>query len=90
MHAALGDPRGALACAQRAAADAPNCFESRYALAIALIDGGRAAEAEPHLHWCLQQRPNDSTLERRWKEALNVRLDQQHESMSRRADQQRY
>ena len=76
LHAALGDPRRALDCAENAASAAPQNFEARHALAVALLDAGRPAEAEPHLHWCLQQRPNDARVGTQWKTALKGRLDQ--------------
>jgi tetratricopeptide (TPR) repeat protein len=90
LHAALGDSRRALACAKSAVTNAPSSFDGRYALALALIEQRRFAEAETHLRWCLQQRPNDAGAETRWKEALKGRLDEPRETATREADRQRH
>jgi tetratricopeptide (TPR) repeat protein len=89
LHAALGDSRRALACANNAVKNSPSNFDGRYALAIALIEQGQFAEAETHLRWCLQQRPNHAGVEARWKEAVKGRLDERRETATREADRQR-
>jgi O-antigen ligase/tetratricopeptide (TPR) repeat protein len=90
LRAALGDWRRALQCAKNSVASAPSGLEGRQALAVALMEQGQFAEAEKHLRFCLQQRPDDAALQTRWKEALKGRLSQEHETAGRRADPQHY
>ncbi len=78
MYAQLGEADLALACAREAAERDPNSYNVRYALAMRLLDQERFAEAETHLYWCLQRRPNDSNLEKRWKLAMKNKLDGPH------------
>jgi O-antigen ligase/tetratricopeptide (TPR) repeat protein len=65
----------AVACARRAVRCDPNEYDVRYEAALCLIDARELAEAEPHVQWCLERRPDDRALVRRFKEALRDRLD---------------
>jgi len=84
FHAAIGDAARAFECAKSAVASNPDSFEARYGLGLTLLEQGRPDEAEPHLRWCLQQRPNDARAEAKWKEAFKGRLDQQPETAAHR------
>jgi O-antigen ligase/tetratricopeptide (TPR) repeat protein len=86
LYASIGDAVRAAECAKSAAASDPQSFEARYGLGLTLMAQGQPAEAEPHLRWCLQRRPNDSGVEAKWKEALKGRLDEHRETATRRAD----
>jgi tetratricopeptide (TPR) repeat protein len=88
-YAAIGDSIRAAECAQSAVASDPQNFEARYGLGLTLLADGRPAEAEPHLRWCRERRPNDSGVETKWKEAFKGRLDGQPETATRRADPRR-
>ncbi len=85
-YATIGDSVRAAECAHSAVASDPQSFEARYGLGLTLMAHGRPAEAEPHLRWCLQRRPNDSGVEAKWKEAFKGRLDGKRETAARRAD----
>jgi hypothetical protein len=85
-YGAIGDSVRAGQCAQSAVASDPQSFEARYGLGLMLLTHGRPSEAEPHLRWCVQRRPNDSGVEAKWKEALKGRLDAQPETAARRTD----
>ncbi|MCR4412028.1 MAG: O-antigen ligase family protein [Thermoguttaceae bacterium] len=70
----LADARAA-DCARRAVRCDPNQYDARHEAALCLIDARELAEAEPHVQWCLQRRPDDRTLVRRFQEALRESLD---------------
>jgi tetratricopeptide (TPR) repeat protein len=52
----------ALNCLEQAYRAGPSYYEARYALAKALMNAGRFAEAEPHVRWCLARRPENKSL----------------------------
>jgi tetratricopeptide (TPR) repeat protein len=72
----LDDGEGALVCARNACVCAPDLFDARYGLALSLVELGKGREAEPHLQWCLQRRPDQPSLQKLFKDALEQRLDQ--------------
>jgi len=53
----------ALDCARNAFARNPNDYNVRHAMALRLADQQQFAEAETHVDWCLQRRPNDKRLQ---------------------------
>ena len=75
VYAQLQETEQALACAREAARLSPNAFKVRYTLAMRLLDHHQYAEAETHLYWCLQRKPNDAGLEERWKLAMKNKSD---------------
>jgi len=78
LYAELYDAPQALDCARSALACDPNSYEVRYALASCLIEQELFDEAEPHLRWCLQRKPDSAELESKFKAALKGRLDRPH------------
>jgi O-antigen ligase/tetratricopeptide (TPR) repeat protein len=84
MYARLDEHELALACAREAAQRDPNSFDVQYALAMRLLDQSEFVEAERILYWCLQRRPNDASLENRWKLALKHKLDNPHHAGARK------
>ncbi|MGD0900269.1 MAG: tetratricopeptide repeat protein, partial [Thermoguttaceae bacterium] len=58
----MGDREGELQAAEKAARADPSHFPARYEAARCLVAAGRYADAQPHLSWCLQRRPNDGRL----------------------------
>jgi tetratricopeptide (TPR) repeat protein len=83
-YGAMARTDRALECGRRAMKCSPNNYDVRYQLALTLIDRQEFAEAERHLQWCLQRKPDERRLERRLKEALRGRLDQESGVMSDR------
>ena len=75
LHTQLNNGPRALECARRALECNRNNYRVHYQLALCLMDQGLFAEAESHLHWCLQRSPGDKLLEIRLKEALKGKLD---------------
>jgi tetratricopeptide (TPR) repeat protein len=60
-----GKVDASVCCAEKAFRLAPNNYDVRYALAIALIDAGRFDDAQAHFRWCLRRKPQQRKL-RRW------------------------
>jgi tetratricopeptide (TPR) repeat protein len=58
----MGDRSGELEAVERAARADPSQFPARYEAARCLVAAARYADAQPHLNWCLQRRPNDARL----------------------------
>jgi O-antigen ligase/tetratricopeptide (TPR) repeat protein len=75
LHTLLNDGPRALQCARRALECDRNNYRAHYQLALCLMDKGLFAEAESHLHWCLQRKSGDGSLEDKLKQALKGRLD---------------
>ena len=46
-------------------------------LALRLVDQGLLAEAESHLRWCLQQKPDDAALRKSYQQTLAKRFDRE-------------
>lgn len=86
FYAANQDGDRAFECAKNAVASDPNDFAARYGFGLALLEQGQPEEAESHLRWCLQRRPNDAAAEAKWKEAIRRRLDREHETATRKND----
>ena len=89
LHAAAGDAMQALASARKAYACDPNHYDVRRALGLCLVRARLFAEAEPHLYWCLQRKPEDRSLENEYREALKGRLDGGGSTAAREADDRR-
>jgi hypothetical protein len=77
LHVELGDGVRALECARQAQASRPSAYETRRTLALRLVDQGLLAEAETHLRWCLEQRPDDKLLRKSYEQMLANRLDRE-------------
>jgi tetratricopeptide (TPR) repeat protein len=75
LYTQLNNGPQALKCARRALECDQNNYQAHYQLAACLLDQTLFAEAETHLHWCLQRAPNDKSVEIKLKEALKGRLD---------------
>ena len=75
VYLQLNEATHALDCARHAVKSDPNNYPARYELAACLIEQKEFAEAETHLHWCLQRSPNDRAAETKLKQALQGRLD---------------
>ena len=88
-YAALHDGPQALRCAQTAFACDPNNYDVRYALSLCLIERKSFAEAQQHLSWCLKRRPEDRSLEQRYREALRGRLDSRGQTAAREGEGRR-
>ena len=86
FYAANQEGDRAFECAKNAVASDPNDFAARYGFGLALLEQGQPEEAESHLRWCLQRRPNDAAAEAKWKEAIRRRLDREHETATRKND----
>jgi O-antigen ligase/tetratricopeptide (TPR) repeat protein len=89
LHAALGDTPGALGRARNAYACDPNSYDVRSALGMCLLRDKRFAEAESHLYWCLQRRPEDRSVQNQYREALKGRLDQGGSTAAREGEGRR-
>jgi thioredoxin-like negative regulator of GroEL len=71
----LNEGPRALQCARSAIKSDPGNYQARYELALRLMERQQFAEAESHLHWCLQRTPDRQILQAKLKEALRGRLD---------------
>lgn len=77
LYVEMRDGQRALECARGAQASLPSAFETRRALALRLVDQGLLAEAESHLRWCLQQKPDDAALRKSYQQTLAKRFDRE-------------
>jgi predicted Zn-dependent protease len=59
----VGAPEAAAECARRALRCAPDHKKTRMFCCAALCAAGLYEEAEPHIRWCLQRSPGDTTLQ---------------------------
>jgi len=75
LYAQLNEGPRALQCARSAIKSDPGNYQARYELALRLIERQQFAEAESHLHWCLQRTPDEQSVQAKLKEALRGRLD---------------
>jgi O-antigen ligase len=77
LRSQLGDDARALRCARNAVQCDSGNYEAHCRLASCLLSQRLFAEAESHLRWCLQRRPDDQGLEAALREAVKGRLDSQ-------------
>jgi len=84
-YRSLNNPAAALECVRRAAAIRPNDYEVRFALGVSLVEQRKFEEAETHLDWCAQRRPDDPQLKAVLAGAVRARV----EAQSRRVDRNR-
>jgi len=64
VHEFLGDSEPALDCLEHAVALAPKDFPKRRKLGRQLLKHQQFARAQQHLRWCVEQMPNDESLQR--------------------------
>jgi O-antigen ligase/tetratricopeptide (TPR) repeat protein len=77
LYRDLGNPADARRCAGSAqACGGAGEYEARYGQALCLIELGQFAEADRHLQWCLQRKPDSASLRDLAKQVLRKRLDQ--------------
>jgi O-antigen ligase/tetratricopeptide (TPR) repeat protein len=74
VHVDMHDDAGGLACAEEAFGCNPHDFRARYKLGCLLADQGRLAEAEEHLDWCYQRRPDQIPLKNRLMEIRTIKF----------------
>ncbi len=86
LHTQLNNGPQALQCARRALECDQNNYRAHYQLALCLLDQGLFAEAESHLHWCLQRASSDKSVEIKLKEALKGRLDAERCAANQKGD----
>ena len=75
LYAQLNEGPRALQCARSATKSDPGNYPARYQLALRLMEQQQFAEAESHLHWCMQRTPDKPPVQAKLKEALRGRLD---------------
>ena len=63
LYGLLDDGAGAVHCAKAAFQNEPNHYQVRYALGCALARENRFSEAEQHIRWCVQRRPDNENLQ---------------------------
>jgi len=71
----LGDSTAACRALERGIELAPNDFAMRSALGSYLAEREQYAEAEPHLRWCVERRPNDDQIKSLLAIAVKGRID---------------
>ena len=78
LYVELGDNDRALRVRARAQESLPSAYEPRRELGLA-ARGARAVwtEAESHLRWCLQQKPDDTALRKSYQQTLAKRFDRE-------------
>jgi O-antigen ligase len=86
LHTQLNNGPQALQCARFALECDRNNYRAHCQLASCLLDQGLFAEAEEHLHWCLQRSPGDKLLEIELKQALKGRLEAQRCAAAQKSD----
>jgi O-antigen ligase/tetratricopeptide (TPR) repeat protein len=86
LHTLLNDGPRALQCARSALECDRNNYRAHYQLALCLMDQGLFAEAESHLHWCLQRTSNNKSVESKFKEAMKGRLDAERCAAAQKGD----
>jgi tetratricopeptide (TPR) repeat protein len=86
LNTQLNNGPQALQCARFALECDRNNYRAHYQLASCLLDQGLFAEAEEHLHWCLQRTPGDQSLEINLKRAIKGRLDTQRCAAAQKSD----
>ena len=74
MYVEMEDYAAGLACAEEACRCNPNDFRARYKLGSLLADEGRLAEAEGHLSWCYQRRPDHVPLRNLLRDIKTVKF----------------
>ena len=86
FYTRLNNGPKALQCARRALECDQNNFLVHYQLASRLLEQKNFAEAESHLHWCLQRTSGNKSVEYKLKEALKGRLDAERSAAAQRGD----
>jgi O-antigen ligase len=86
LHTQLNNGPQALQCARCALECDRNNYRVHYQLASCLLDQGLFAEAEEHLHWCLQRASGDDSVEINLKRAIKGRLDTQRCAAAQKSD----
>jgi tetratricopeptide (TPR) repeat protein len=71
----LGQNAQALACARQALEADPNRYAVRVRLGMCLADAGQLDEAQRHLQWCLQRKPNHRAVENKLRQIARRRMD---------------
>ena len=74
MRVEMDDYVGGLTCAQEAYRCNPHDFRARYKLGCLLAGQGRLAEAEEHLDWCFQRRPDHIPLKNTLLEIRKIKF----------------
>ena len=74
MYVEMDDYAAGLDCAEKACRCNPHDFRVRYKLGCLLADEGRLAEAEEHLAWCYQRRPDHIPLRNRLLEMKTIKF----------------
>jgi Flp pilus assembly protein TadD len=62
MYADVGRPDLSLVALGEAYAYTPTDYRVRERLGLELLAAGRFAEAQPHLHWCLDRSPKSKLV----------------------------
>jgi tetratricopeptide (TPR) repeat protein len=73
IQASIGNRDAAVACAEESYRLDPVQFHIRMALADALFQAGRYAEADSHLRWCVARRPDNGFLRTRLEQVARQR-----------------
>ena len=84
LYFRLNRPREAIECLKRAVAGRPSDFQYRLSLGIRLMEQHQFADAERHLNWCAQRRPQDSGVKEALTKAIKGRVDFQSSSAAHR------
>ncbi len=63
VHLRLGQTDRSLRCLRRAAAGRPDDYALRSRLGMRLLEGREYSEAEMHLKWCAQHKPEDEAMQ---------------------------
>jgi len=75
LHCQMHNDADALRCARQAVRGDAGNYEARSLLASRLVEQGKYSEAETHLRWCLQRKPNDANVQQVFRAALKGQLD---------------
>jgi tetratricopeptide (TPR) repeat protein len=73
-----------LECLKRAVAGRPGDFDYRFRLGLEFVEQKQFAEAECHLDWCAQRRPQDGQVKEALAKAVRGRIDRQSSSTAGR------
>ena len=72
VHDFLGNTRPALESLEQAVALAPRDFSKRRKLGRQLLKNQQFSRAQQHLRWCVEQMPNDESLQRDLRTCLHA------------------
>ncbi|MCH8045823.1 MAG: O-antigen ligase family protein [Planctomycetes bacterium] len=73
LYDKIGDKKNMIRCARSAVESDSNYYEARYVYGMRLLEFDKFEEAEKHIRWCVQRKPNDEVL-RGTHQGINIKI----------------